>query len=315
VPDSPATPPTSPTEAEPRGLPAPYVGLVDDAAIFPPGNSPLDAAVAAWHERRDEPWSALVASFVVSDTRLPELADAIEAAGISEDRPLPVSVVVAAGAGAIAPAASTARRMTGARLTGVEVALRDPEDLFANARRIVTAVDQARDHGAVDDDVTVHVELPQGPTTHGWLAAADEVAAAELRLKYRTGGMEADLFPTVDELASWIDAALDRETPFKCTAGLHHAVRHTDPETGFSHHGFLTVLAATRAALDGGDVRAVLDERDGTALVAALPDDDTLTRTRRWFTSFGSCSVREPLDDLVHLGLVDRLDHRPAEEA
>jgi hypothetical protein len=224
-------------------------------------------------------------------------------------------VVVGAGAGAIAPAAGTARRMKGARLTGVEVALRDPEDLFANARRIVTAVDQARDHGAVGDDVTVHVELPQGPTTHGWLAAADEVASAELRLKYRTGGVDADLFPTVDDLASWIDAALDRETPFKCTAGLHHAVRHTDPETGFTHHGFLNVLAATRTALDGGDVRAVLDEQDGAALVAALPDVDTLTRTRRWFTSFGSCSVREPLDDLIALGLVPGLDPRPAEEA
>ena len=150
----------------------------------------------------------------------------------------------------------------------------------------------------------MHVELPQGPATHGWLAAADEVAACELRLKYRTGGVEADLFPSADDLASWIDAALDRETPFKCTAGLHHAVRHDDPETGFRHHGFLNVLAATRAALDGGDARAVLEEPDGTALVAALPDADTLTRTRRWFTSFGSCSVHEPLDDLVALDLV-----------
>ena len=296
-------------------LPAPYVGLVDDAAVFPPGNSPLDAAVAAWHERRDEPWSALVGCFVVSDQRLPELAEAIDSAGITDERPLPVSVVVGAGAGAIAPAATTTRRMRGARLVGVEVALRDPDDLFANARRIVTAVDQARDHGAIDEDVTVHVELPQGRATHGWLAAADEVASAELRLKYRTGGVDADLFPSVDEVASWIDAALDRETPFKCTAGLHNAVRHTDPETGFTHHGFLNVLAATRTALDGGDVRAVLDERDGRALVAALPDLDTLTRTRRWFLSFGSCSVLEPLEDLATLGLVTGLDHRTTEES
>ncbi len=300
MPDSPATPAPS----DPAALPAPYVGLVDDAAIFPPGNSALGDAVTAWRDRRDQAWAALVGSFVVSDQRLPELADALEAAGIGGDRPLPVSVVVGAGAGGIAPAASTARRMEGVRLTGIEVALRDPDDLFANARRIVTAVDQARDHGAVDDEMTVHVELPQGPATHGWLAAADEVAAAELRLKYRTGGVEADLFPSVDELASWIDAALDRETPFKCTAGLHHAVAHTDPETGFAHHGFLNVLAATRAALDGGDARAVLVEQSGAALVAALPDEETLARTRRWFTSFGSCSVLEPLEDLAGLGLV-----------
>ena len=288
MPDSPAT------------LPAAFVAIVDDAAIFPPGDHPLDEAVAAWRTRHDEPWSALVGSFVVADHRLAELSALVDPSGPD----LPVSVVVGTGAGGIAPAASTARRMPGARLAGLEVALRDLDDLAGNVRRIVTAVDQARDHGAVDDDVTVHVELPQGPATHGWLSAADEVAAAELALKFRTGGLDADLFPSVDELASWVDAALDRETPFKCTAGLHHAVRHTDPATGYRHHGFLNVLAATRTALDGGDVVATLAEEDGAALVAALPDADTLARTRRWFTSFGCCEVREPLEDLVRLGLV-----------
>ena len=46
-------------------------------------------------------------------------------------------------------------------------------------------------------------------------------------------------------------AALDRETPFKCTAGLHNAVRHRAADTGFEHHGFLNVLLATRQAFDG----------------------------------------------------------------
>jgi hypothetical protein len=31
-----------------------------------------------------------------------------------------------------------------------------------------------------------------------------------------------------------------------------------------------------------------------------------MTRTRRWFTGFGSCSVLDPLHDLVDLGLVTR---------
>ena len=151
------------------------------------------------------------------------------------------------------------------------------------------------------------MELPQGETTRGWLSAADEVAAREdlgLRLKFRTGGVHSDLFPSPEQLASWIEAALDRETPFKCTAGLHHALRHTDSATGFTHHGFLNVLAATRTALDGGDVVAVLNEEDPDVLVAALPDLETLARTRRWFTSFGCCDVGEPYDDLVTLGLV-----------
>ena len=93
-------------------------------------------------------------------------------------------------------------------------------------------------------------------------------------------------------LAGCIEAALDRELPFKCTAGLHHAVRHRD-ETGFEHHGFLNVLLATQRSLDGGAGRrvAVLAEQDGAALAARLPASRPAARARRWFTSFGSCSV------------------------
>jgi hypothetical protein len=289
VPDSPATPGTR--------VPEQYVGLVDDAAVFPPGDAPLPDAIAEHTARRSEPWSALVGSFVLKDTDLPQVRGTTAR----------LSVVCTGGAGQVAGPLGLARRLE-LDVAGLEIALRDLDDLAGNARRVVAAVDEAKaglDSEAADA-LDVFVELP-GPATHGWLAAADEVAAREdlgLRLKFRTGGLDADLFPSETTLAAWIDAALDRETPFKCTAGLHHAVRHTDPATGFEHHGFLNVLAATRATLDGGDVEAVLAERDGAALVAALPDADTLARTRRWFTSFGSCSVIDPRDDLVGLGLV-----------
>lgn len=289
-------------------VPDPFIGLVDDAAIFPPGLAQLDRAVADYLSRRDESWSPLVGNFVIADHRLADLRPllaGISGSGGGDSRQVPLAVVIGAGAGGISPAADQVRHLPGARLAAIEVALRDPDDLPANARRIVAALDQARDLGLIDDVVSTWVELPQGAPTRGWLAAADELAAAELGCKFRTGGVEAHLFPSVDELAAWIDAALDRETPFKCTAGLHHAIRHTDPSTGFTHHGFLNVLAATRTALDGGDIAATLSETDGAALVAGLPDADTLLRTRRWFTSLGSCSVLEPLDDLHALGLLE----------
>ena len=161
----------------------------------------------------------------------------------------------------------------------------------------------------VETDVPVHVELPPvdaGANTSSWFAAADEVAAAELRLKFRTGGLEASAFPAAHALARWIDAALDRETPFKCTAGLHNAVRHTG-EDGFEHHGFLNVLVATRLLFDGASVDeavVVLEQRESAALVEAARELD-LAGARRWFTSFGSCSVAEPLADLRELGLLD----------
>src|SRR5262249_35460815 len=111
--------------------------------------------------------------------------------------------------------------------------------------------------------------------------------------------------PTAGTVAGWIDAALDRETPFKCTAGLHNAVRHTG-EDGFEHHGFLNVLVATRRAFDGAapdEGVATLDEREPAVLVADVAQRD---RARRWFRSFGSCSVTEPLDDLIALGLLEK---------
>ena len=121
------------------------------------------------------------------------------------------------------------------------------------------------------------------------------------------GGIEAHLFPPASTVAAWIDAALDRETSYKCTAGLHHAVRHRDHDTGFEHLGFLNVLLATRVAFDGGsreEVAQVLDDHYANDLVAMARQSD-LAGARRWFTSYGSCSVSEPLEELVGLGLMD----------
>ncbi|MGZ6737717.1 MAG: hypothetical protein ACXVEK_14315 [Nocardioides sp.] len=270
-----------------------WTGLVDDAAVFPPGDSPLPEAVRAYTARRQEWYAALVASFVVTDTAVPDVGDAS----------VPLSVVVTGGAGAVAGALRLARR-AGHQVAGLEVALRDLDDLPGNARRVVAAVDAALDEGLLDDATPVYVEVPASASPTSWLAAADVAAERELRLKLRTGGLEAHLFPSATTLTTWIDGALDRETPFKCTAGLHHAVRHTG-DTGFEHHGFLNVLLATRRAFDGAgteEVVATLEERDGATLAAAAGPD--LAGARRWFTSFGSCSVQEPLDDLVALGLV-----------
>jgi hypothetical protein len=82
-------------------------------------------------------------------------------------------------------------------------------------------------------------------------------------------------------------------------------VRHTGDD-GFEHHGFLNVLVATRLLFDGApldDAVELLELRDGTALADRSRDLD-LAGARRWFTSFGSCDVEEPLADLLALGLV-----------
>jgi hypothetical protein len=262
--------------------------LVDDAAIFPPGDAPLHEATAAYGARSAEDGAELVGTFVLKDTDLPLVR------GFGG----PLSVVVTGGAGQLAGPVGLCAKL-GLNLAGLEIAVQDLDDPAGNVRRVVTALRE------VDTDVPVHVELPHVGNTASWFAAADEVAAAEHRLKFRTGGLEAAAFPAAHALARWIDAALDRETPFKCTAGLHNAIRHTGDD-GFEHHGFVNVLVATRMLFDGAtvdDAVLVLEQRDGAALVEAARELD-LAGARRWFTSFGSCSVAEPLADLRALGLV-----------
>lgn len=287
-------------------VPAWLTGLVDDAALFPPGNLPLDRAVAEHRGHRASEYAALVGGFVIGDVRLPDLLDVLDER--DDDEPLAVNLVVTGGAGAVEPAVRWATRPASVELRALEVALRDEDDLARNAQRFLAALDPLE---AELESVRVFVELPRvvGDPTPGWLAAADELAAREIPLKLRTGGVTAEAFPSSSELVASVDAALDRELPFKCTAGLHHALRHRDEETGFEHHGFLNVLLATRLLLDGDRDGAwvALEDHDPESVLTRLRacSTDDLASARRWFTSFGSCSILEPHDDLVELGLVE----------
>ena len=70
---------------------------------------------------------------------------------------------------------------------------------------------------------------------------------------------------------------------------LHHALRRGE------EHGFLNLLAATSAP--GAELESVLAEESFDALDLSSVD-------RALFVGFGSCSWREPVDDLRELGLL-----------
>ncbi|GAB3836142.1 hypothetical protein [Kribbella italica] len=278
-------------------VPALFRHLVDDASMFPPGNLPLPEAVPAHRAHAGTPYADLVGAFITSDEDLMKVAAETSKAG---EVPLTVSVVITGGAGGIEPAVRYGDRSPDIDVTAIEVRLRDEDDLSRNALRVVRACDDC-----LDEEIA-YVEIG---LAGAWERALDVVADAGYNAKLRTGGLDASLFPTSDQVAAFITACLDREVAFKCTAGLHNAVRHTAAGTGFEHHGFLNVLLATRASLDGAgldDLRALLDERDGETLAttAKTLTDQQAESTRRWFTAYGSCSITEPYDDLHALDLL-----------
>jgi hypothetical protein len=278
-------------------VPALFRHLVDDAAMFPPGNLPMAQAVTAHRAHLASPYAELVGPFVCTDQDLMDVAAEAARTGAG---PLRVSVAISGGAGGIEPAIRWGDRSKDVEVTAVEVRLRYEDDLSRNALRVVRACDDCL------DEETAYVEIG---LDGAWERALDVVADAGYAAKLRTGGLDASLFPSADQVASFVIACLDREVPFKCTAGLHNAVRHTAEDSGFEHHGFLNVLLATRASLDGAshdELVHLLDSRDGSELAGQAREltEDRAAGVRRWFTSFGSCSINEPRHDLTTLGLM-----------
>lgn len=263
---------------------ATFDAFVDDGTpLLVPEAVPLQEAAPA-HESRST--DRRQGTFVVRDIDVPHLRGFGSA----------LTVVVTGGAGQVAGPAKLCGRL-GLDLARLHVALRDPGDLRGNARRVVAAVDDALSTGALADATQVCIEVPASGSEAGWLGAADEIAAAEHRLALRTDDGGASV--PAATLASWIDASLDRETPFT-VSGLARALPRSNG-SGDTHPGFLNVLVATQLLFDGGtDPMGALAETDVAALLARTTPED-LGRARRWFTSFTSDDVEASLHDLAHL--------------
>ncbi|MEV6811435.1 hypothetical protein [Micromonospora sp. NPDC051296] len=276
-------------------LPALVAGLVDDAAVFPPGSASLPDAVAA-HRRHRAAWYAdLVGPLLLPASRLAELP-----ALLGDGERIAVGMIADVPLGELTKACAEVDPRVEVRQVEAAVAKRGEDPLPGTAELVALA--------RATGDRPVYAEIP---LTFGLTAALDVLAAARaeglpVAAKFRTGGLAAELFPNPAELAAVIGACRDRRVPFKLTAGLHHAVRQVDPETGFTHHGFGNVLAASLAAAEGAGVGAIVElltVRDERPLVEWT--DGRRDAARPLWVGFGSCSIAEPLSDLIRLGLVN----------
>ena len=273
-------------------------GLVDDAAVFPPGNAALPDAVTAHRTHRAAWYTDMVGPLLLPASEIQRgslrgLVDPAEGLviGLIGDTGLDQ---LPQALDALAPDGVTARQIE------APVAKRG-EDPQPGLSELVALADRL-------DGTAVYAEIP---LTFGLMGALDTRAEARadglpVAAKFRTGGLAAELFPTPVELAAVICACRDRKLPFKLTAGLHHAIRHRDPETGFNHHGFVNVLGATLAAVGGAEVDGVAELLAATDPVRVVePARAHRDAERPLWVGYGSCSISEPLTDLIRLGLVN----------
>jgi hypothetical protein len=282
---------------------AAFAGLIDYAGLFPPAQLSIDAAQTEFEAARSGPHAWMLGRFIVAAPLL---------ATWSSVR-LPFSVIVDAQPDALERLAIVAAN--GGHIEALEIPLpknKSIEEVAGAIGRLGTDIATA---GL--GDVPAFVELPRGEHWLGSLPVVmSSLAGAVLGGKLRCGGVTAEAFPSVAEVAAFIVAARDANVAFKATAGLHHPIRHRDPTSGFMMHGFLNLIAAAALAqrVDSQTLQRVVAEEEPNAFTF---DDASfswrserigiaeLTQTREdAFIAYGSCSFSEPVEDLAALGLL-----------
>jgi hypothetical protein len=276
--------------------------LIDHAALFPPASMSVPDAAAEDRRARESPYAWMLARFVCPASKLEQLGAELpweEAPGLS---------VVLDGAGPAGDWAEGVRddagRLSAAAAGGapVEAAeVRLPEPLPDPA--VVLEAKRALPR-------ETYFELVLGDR---WRDTAPKVigavAAAGGRIKLRCGG---DSVPTFEQVALAIAACREAGCVFKATAGLHHPIRSG------TAHGFLNLLAAATFAhahaAPAAELERVLGEEDpgafsvsdsGIAVGELSAGAAEIAAAReRLFTGYGSCSWREPVEDLQALGIL-----------
>ena len=297
------------------------VDAIDYAGLFPPAQLDMPSAVAEYasYLHSEDAWA--LGRFVLPAARLDELArSARESAAVERlslgvlTMPWPLSALAGAD---VASDMERIRTFNAAHATADHGWLAQVHGVEVRATTADAIMDTVR---SVGDAFDCFVEIPIAADPRPLVRA---LAACGGWAKVRTGGTTSDAFPTSEQLVRFLAACVTDDVPFKATAGLHHPLRGEYPLTyaagsaSGTMYGFLNVMLAATLLREGGSddqARELLEERapdaftfdaSGVAWRGQHFAVDRLAASRqRGMASFGSCSFREPIDDLAALGML-----------
>jgi hypothetical protein len=271
---------------------------IDYAGVFPPARLGVADALAEYARVRDGGLGWVLGTFVLS-------SDHVREPSLAALRDIPLSVVMRhPSAEAVAALLRDADRL---QVASVEIPPMPAGDMRAIA-------------AAASPPTRVFFEIAPGDDLD---RSIDAVAAAGACAKIRTGGITGEAFPAPASIYRFFQSCCIRHVVCKATAGLHHALAGRYPltyEPGCAWgpmFGFMTVSAAAALIYIGApkeDVIAVLTESQAAAITLDAEglrwreyriSTSTLEAMRRTlFSSFGSCSAQEPIDELVRMRLL-----------
>ena len=283
--------------------------IVDYAGLFPPAACTMAEAVRNYCGYRDSVDRWMLGAFVVAAARLEELSEVLQLAGLNPAEPWRLSVVLGANIPvelARIDAFRTRWDGRGVSVDAVECKVTSPGQVVAINHQIPASF---RRH------YEVPIEEPCG-------TLIEAIGGARAHAKVRTGGTSPESFPAPEHLTLFLLAATHYNVAFKATAGLHHPIRGDFPLTYAPNaerqvmYGFMNVLLATAELArgrDGETAQAILEdgnpdhfsfETDGIRWCDSHYRVEELASVRhRFFLGFGSCSFREPVDELRSGGL------------
>ncbi|MFP7299022.1 hypothetical protein [Neobacillus niacini] len=298
--------------------------LVDYAGLFPPANLSINDAIKNYSDYVNSDDSWMLGPFIQPVTKLNELVKFRQL--FTDKSPLLLSVV---------GRKSESNRECSLQLKEDIEQIRLYNETFSNWAKIDTyelplpAVVPTQYLLNELFDVTESIELKvfcevnilsQTDWEEYLLKSLDSIAkfnlehTSQLGVKLRTGGIKAEMIPSIDRIAFAISACRDRHLPIKFTAGLHHPVRMFRNEVEAKMHGFLNVFLAGMLAyqhnLDQAKVKEILSEEDHNQFT--IEDEylawkqyrissEEIAIYRKYLCSFGSCSFDEPKDELLEL--------------
>ena len=283
--------------------------IIDYAGLFPPASLEMEQAVANYALYREDPNAWILARLIVPVARLAEFEAAERILPRDSATPWRLSAL----AGADLPADLAAIEAFNARQAAGTPRI-DTIELKAGGLAEIRAAKRA-----LPSWLIAYIELPIHDDPHPLVA---ELAELGMRAKVRTGGVLPEVIPPAVDLLRFLAACAAVALPFKATAGLHHPIRaayrltYAPDSAEAMMYGYLNVFltaAFLRAGLALDTALDVLRERDaaafqfddrGVAWRGYQLSNTQLMQARQLAVAFGSCSFREPIDDLEALGLL-----------
>ena len=294
-----------------KAVDALLAGLVDYAGLFPPASEEMRAALENFTAYREGEDRTALGRFIVPLARLEEMEDTgrdlMRRGDASE--PWQVSVLVAGDARSAREKILDFNRRHGPGSKD-GYALIDVVELKAT-----TAEEIERDSAELAEPLVAYFEIPIAGDVSSLIKA---IAWAGARAKVRTGGVTPESIPDAARVIEFVAACRVEGVAFKATAGLHHPIRgsyrltYAPGSAVGTMYGFLNVFVASAliyARVDKRTAVRALQESDPGAF--AFEDDaivwgdhriatDQIEASRHRFAmSFGSCSFREPIDELA----------------